>query len=332
MSAPSPPVQVTEEEQPRLVRHANPDHARILLVDWMIGNSCNHACSYCPAQLHDGSLTWQDARLIRNMYRQLKRHYVEGLGQSVWLQFTGGEPTMHPQIVPLLEDAKDHGFKASIISNGSRTLRFWDRVCGHLDAAILTYHSEFVDHEHFVSVAGLLADSMPVHINVTLPPETFDAVFARAEDIGARLPDVTIALKPLRVGFGDTLYPYSDDQLARLDTRITSIDRYDATVPRTVMVREFPSGAYDVQRANAMIVAGENRWKGMICSAGIEALRIHADGRVTRAVCAAGGQIGRLGEELALPTSPVRCPQDTCACVADILITKRALTAPVAAT
>ncbi|MEO0917182.1 MAG: hypothetical protein AAFY31_09415, partial [Pseudomonadota bacterium] len=218
--------------------------------------------------------------------------------------------------------------KLSLISNGSRTARFWDRIAGHLDAAILTYHSEFVDHEHFIEVAGLLADTMPVHVNVTLPPETFDAVFAAAEDIGARLPDVSVALKPLRIGFGDALYPYSDAQLERLETRITSVDREKATMPRSVMVREFPSGAYDIRRANVMLVAGETRWKGMICAAGIEALRIHGNGTVTRAVCGAGGPLGRIGSKLALPTSPVRCPKEVCACVADILITKRALARP----
>ncbi len=318
-----------EEGPPKLVRHANPAHAKTVLVDWMIGNSCNHACSYCPSNLHDGTLRWQDARLIRDMFRQLHRHYVLGLGQTVWLQFTGGEPTMHPQIVPLLSAATDQGFKVSLISNGNRTLRFWERVAGHLDAAILTYHSEFVDHAHFVEVAGFLAQSMPVHINVTLPPETFDTVFASAEEIGERIPDASISLKPLRKDFGDTLYPYSPDQLKRLETRITSIDREAETVPRTVMVREFPSGAYDIRRANAMIVAGQNRWKGMICSAGIESLRIHGDGSVTRAVCAADGRIGGLGEQLDLPTSPVKCPRKACACVADILITKRQLAAPV---
>ena len=311
-----------------MVRHANLDHANIVLVDWMIGNSCNHACSYCPQTLHDGSLRWQDASQMQAMFRQLRRHYVDGLAKRVWLQFTGGEPTMHPQIVPLLNTAISLDFRVSMISNASRTMRFWRRVRDSLNAAILTYHSEYVDHDHFLSVASFLAETIPVHINVTLPPDNFDVVYSAAEEIGSTIHGVSVALKALRLDFGDTLYPYTAEQLERLENRVTKMDREPATVPRTVMVREFSDREFDIRRANAMIVTGENRWKGMICSAGLESLRIHGDGKVTRAVCGAGGEVGRLGETFELPTTPVQCPHATCACVADILITKRRLRAP----
>lgn len=319
---------VPEVGLPVQVRHANPVHGQTVLVDWMIGNSCNHACSYCPSLLHDGSLNWQDARLIRKMFRALHLHYARGLGKTVWLQFTGGEPTMHPQIVALLDEAAGLGFKLSLISNASRTLRFWDRVADRLNAAILTYHSEFVDHDHFIAVAGRLAETVPVHVNVTVPPTGFDAVCEAARAICDAIPGLSLALKPLRLDFGDVLYPYTPDQLGRLESHQTDTDREAATVPRSVMVREFASGAYDVRRANAMILTGQNRWQGMICSAGLESLRIHGDGTVTRAVCGAGGAIGRIGEPIELPTGPVRCPNEACSCVADILITKRQLAPP----
>jgi len=193
---------------------------------------------------------------------------------------------------------------------------------------ILTYHSEFVDHAHFIDIAGRLAETIPVHVNVTLPVDNFDAVFRRAEDIGAAFPSISLSLKPLRRGFGDELYPYTPEQMRRLETSITRPDRRNVTLPRTVMVREFASGTHDARRANAMIVAKENRWKGLVCSAGVESLRIHADGRITRAVCGVGGKIGHLGTDFELPTSPITCTRETCACVADILITKRQMRRP----
>lgn len=318
-----PPASGKQDQIPVLVRHADRSHTNTVLVDWMIGNSCNHSCSYCPAQLHDGSIRWQEADAIKAMFRKLDTHYARGMGKKVWIQFTGGEPTMHPQITDLLRAASSHDFKVSLISNASRTRRFWEGIASRLDAVILTYHSEFVDHNHFVEIAAFLADTMPVHVNVTLPPEGFDEVFRRAEEIGAAIPELSLSLKPLREGFGDLLYPYSPDQLRRLETRITQPDRRKATLPRTVMVREFASGDYDVRRANAMITAGQNRWKGLICSAGLESLRVHANGAITRAVCGEGGELGKIGTVEELPTTPIRCSRERCACVADILITKR---------
>ncbi len=319
---------VSAEKTPVLVRHANPEHGNTVLVDWMIGNRCNYACSYCPDALHDGSMPWQDANLMRAMFRKLRDHYCGSMGKRVWLQFTGGEPTMHPSIRNLLRDASEMGHKVSIISNAGRTVRFWETIRDFLDAAILTYHCESVDHTHFLRVAERLVDAMPTHVNVALPPDRFDEVFALAEDIATRLPDLSLSLKPLRVRFGDQLYPYTPEQLARFETRLTKIDREADTVPRTVMVREFSDGSYDVRRANAMIVAEQNKWQGMICSAGIESLRINGAGNITRAVCGSGGRIGRLGENFNLPNSPVRCQMQRCACVADILITKRQLRPP----
>lgn len=268
---------------------------------------------------------------MRKMFALLELHYVKSLGKSVWLQFTGGEPTMHPEIIPLLTDASKRGFKVSLISNGSRTLRFWERAAPLLNAAILTYHSEFVDHAHFLAVAGRLAEDIPVHVNVTLPTDGFDAVFASAEEIGKEIPTISLSLKPLREGFGHRLYPYSPDQLRKLETRITHPDRRNVTLPRTVMVREFANGDYDVRRANELIVSGQNNWKGLICSAGLESLRIHGNGKITRAVCGVGGTIGQLGSIKELPTGPVICSRSACSCVADILITKRQPCPPVAA-
>ena len=332
MNAPAPiGVQAAEGEAPDLVRHAMLRHANIVLVDWMLGNACNYACSYCPDALHDGSIRWQKPDDIRSMFRSLKRHYADGMGREVWLQFTGGEPTMHPQIVPLLDEAADLGLSVSLISNAGRTRRFWERIIDRLDNVILTYHHEFAEHEHFIDVAARLADAMPVHVNVTVHPDRFDAIVARAKEIAAIIPTASISLKPLRVGFGDELYDYSDDQLRRLEQRLTHPVRRDARIPRSVMAFETGTGKTETRRANEFIMTKTNRWKGYVCEAGLESLRVHGNGAITRAVCAVGGRIGQLGEPLDLPVSPILCDRTSCNCVADILITKRRLKAPCSA-
>jgi organic radical activating enzyme len=312
-SALAPPVRID---------HADPRHARVVLVDWMLGNACSYACSYCPKELHDGSIAWQDEAAILALYDRLADHYQSSQGRTVWLQFTGGEPTMHPRFPSIVEAAAARGFRVSLISNASRTHRFWKRIRPHLDAAILTYHPEFATPEPFIATLRLLSEVMPVHVNVTMPPDRFEAVFAEADAIAEAVPTITIALKPLRVGFRSELYPYTDAQKARLDTRLTRKGHAGAETPRGILRVTGQDGQWRDAHVHELMLAGANHWKGWLCNAGLESLRIKGDGRITRAVCSAGGEIGRLGGDVNLPELPVSCDRETCACVADILITK----------
>lgn len=310
-----------------LVEHANADHARVVLVDWTLGNACSYACSYCPGELHDGSVAWQSAAQVMAFFTQLRRHYADQRGRTVWLQFTGGEPTMHPQIIRLLQAASEQGFQVSLISNASRTLRFWEKITPCLDGVILTYHNEFADLDHFRAVGRILEARMPVHINVTMHPDRFDRTRDEALSLRAALPRATITLKPLRIGFGSALYDYTPEQEAVLEQGLRSAVPHGGRTPRGVMSVLRPSGTRQVLRANELVMRGENRWKGFRCNAGLESLRVKADGVVTRAVCSVGGDLGRLGEDVALPSAPVLCSKEVCGCVADILISKAAMTA-----
>ncbi len=312
-----------DDRRPDGIFHAAPEHRDVVLIDWMLGNSCNHACSYCPPNLHDGSIRWQEASDVIGFFDRLARHYVHGLGRHVWLQFTGGEPTMHPGIVPILTEAAARGFRTSLISNGSRTFRFWERILGLLDSAILTYHDEFADHAHFLDVVALLAREMPVHVNVTVHPDRFDTILDLAAEIEEAAPRVSMAFKPLRVGFGTELYGYTPAQVDRLEGQEIGRGKRDGSTPRGVMLSLYGDGAWELTRANDFILRGRNRWAGYQCDAGLESLRIHADGRIFRAVCGAGGVLGRLGRPVELPLSPVLCDRQACGCVSDILITKR---------
>lgn len=309
---------------PDAIRHHEPSHARVVLVDWMLGNSCNHACSYCPAALHDGSIGWQPRKHVIAFMDVLAEHYSAGLGREVWLQFTGGEPTMYPGFSEVMASSRARGFRQSVISNGSRTARFWRMATSLLDAVILTYHDEFADHGAFLQTCRIVSKRLPLHINVTMHPDRFDEIRTKVDDIARAAPSASITLKPLRIGFGTELYGYTQDQISQLSERISHppVERC-AFTPRGVMEEIYADGATTQVRANDLILSGRNRWHGWRCEAGMESLRIKASGEILRSVCGVGGVIGRLGEPVELPLSSVSCTRDACACVSDILITKR---------
>jgi organic radical activating enzyme len=305
-----------------LIEHSNAAHARVVLVDWMLGNGCSYACSYCPKWLHDGSVGWQRAEDVLAFYDLLHDHYARLRDKQVWLQFTGGEPTMHPQIIRLLQQASARGFQVSLISNGSRTLRFWQKIAPCLNSVILTYHNEFAELDHFRSVGQLLCQQMPVHLNVTMRPDHFDRTLDEARALREAMPGASISLKPLRVDFEDVLFDYTPAQLQVMSDGIAPTAVQEGAMPRGTMTVAMAGGVRQRVRANEFVLRGENHWRGYLCNAGLESLRIKGSGVITRAVCSVGGEIGRLGAAVALPVAPIICSADTCSCVADILISK----------
>ena len=116
---------------------------------------------------------------------------------------------MYPGLMGVLDTAHDRGFQVSVISNGSRTRRFWKEAVERLDAVILTYHDEFADHDAFLETCAVITAKLPLHINVTVHPERFDAIVRQVADIRHKCPRASMTLKPLRVGFGAQLYDYS---------------------------------------------------------------------------------------------------------------------------
>src|SRR3954447_23267808 len=142
----APPISL-----PLSMQHARPELARLMLVDWTLGNSCNYACSYCPPRLHDGSVAWPDPARVIVFCDRLIAHYG-GLGRELLFQFSGGEPTVYPQFLELIRHLHQRACKIGVISNASRTLRWWHQALPHLDQAVLTHHIEFVELDHFIEV------------------------------------------------------------------------------------------------------------------------------------------------------------------------------------
>jgi MoaA/NifB/PqqE/SkfB family radical SAM enzyme len=313
-------VEVAETDL-AVVEHSKESSSRYTHVEWMLGNTCTYACSYCPAKLHDGSVAWLDYDSVLRFIDKLHVHYA-GLGQTVWLQYTGGEPTLYPKFIPLIEACRNRGFRQSVISNGVRTLRFWRDAAPHLDYVILTYHIEFVDRDHFFAVVDQVRREAWIHVNVTMLPEQFDACYDAARSLHEQFEDITLTMKPLRKDFRDELYGYSSEQLELLRRQFGARKRVERTTPRSTMTKVFEDGRRIQQAANAFIVKKQNSWRGWRCAAGVEALRIMADGTVYRSQCRVGGPLGKIDAEVRLPSAWVTCDRDRCSCISDILLTK----------
>ncbi len=304
------------------VEHDKAISADYVLVEWMLGNTCTYACSYCPSHLHDGSVPWIDYAKVLGFLDRLHRHYEDGLGKKIWLHYTGGEPTVYPDFRRLIRACANRGFKQSVISNGVRSIKFWREAVRDLDFVVLTCHVEFVKTGHFYSVVEEVRRHVPVHVNITMLPQRFDTCQETALELHRRFEDVSLSLKPLRVDFGQQLYEYTPEQLQFLKTPLQTRRPTRDPTPRTVMAKVYDDGSRVPQKANLFILSGENRWRGWRCAAGVESLHIKPDGQVFQALCRVGGAIGRVDGEVDFPREFAVCDRDVCNCVSDILLTK----------
>ena len=131
---------------PENVFSVEPANNQKMFVTWMLGNFCPYKCSYCNSDYNGGNLPYPELSLIEKTFASLP---------SCNIMFKGGEPTYHPEFEQILDLQSDR-IKIQVISNGARTLHFWERIQPKIDRVILTYHVEYANFDRFVRVAFTL--------------------------------------------------------------------------------------------------------------------------------------------------------------------------------
>jgi len=134
----------------------------ILDVAWDPSNFCNFKCRYCFEDSNSGThRSPADLDLIVDNFKYLMDHYSSTLGKTKFHFFVaGGEPTLWKDLGPFIEKIKtDHDVYFSLISNGSRTIRWWKEYAHLIDNAHLTHHIAQGDIDHIIEVADILYES-----------------------------------------------------------------------------------------------------------------------------------------------------------------------------
>ena len=296
------------------------------LVEWTLGNKCTYACSYCPEVLHDGSAGWHDHQKLTDFLDICYDHYTGYLDRELIVQYTGGEPTVYPKFKKLISYARDKGIMQSIISNGSRTPRFWKEVGPIFDKVHLSYHAEFAKPDHFVEIAKIISKTTDLHINMLMIPDRFDELLQVASRLRAECPLANIQLKPLQIGFGEELYPYTPSEKKILDTMHSFVGVNDRRrgLPTGQLKITNADGSVGTTVSNTLILEGANQFSGWTCDIGIDTLNVDMWGEIYGGLCRVGGSYGNIYTgDYTLPAEPSICNKTWCTCHLDIMVSKR---------
>jgi organic radical activating enzyme len=304
--------------------HADPSNKNTVVINWCLGNTCNFSCSYCPTNLHDSSVPWISYDQVVSFIDQINFHYKRKLRKQVYFEFTGGEVTLWKEMPNLLRYMNEKKLIVGIISNGSRTIRWWEENKHLLHHVCLSFHPEQCDSEHFVQVAALLSETLRLHINIMMLPEKFDQCMQLADAIYEKVPNITIALEPLLHDFGSELFAYSDEQKVLLKEKLYPV-KQTKNFPhfRGAMIKTNFDGSKETVTAPQLISQRENNWSGWRCSIGVDQLVVDYHGRIFKGWCKEDGIIGQVTDrQISFPWRPVLCTRNHCHCVLDVMNTK----------
>lgn len=304
--------------------HNNPEHNNWFVVNWCIGNTCNYSCSYCPTALHDGTVGWPDPNVVKTF---IARTADQVFPRKLYFEFTGGEVTLWKHFTDICQFCKDLDIKIGLISNGSRTIRWWEENKQYFDHVCLSFHPEEADIDHFMNVVKTVHNDLRTHVNIMMSPEKFEQCYSLANKIKS-LGNLSMALQPLIHDFGTELYKYSDIQHKIFDRQYELIIKHikyskDFPYYRGAMRKIYEDGVEESFTAQRFINDQTNDWSGWDCYAGVEQIIVDMDGKIYRGWCKEGGCVGDIYDKnLTLPEEPVLCTKTMCHCNFDIMSTK----------
>lgn len=306
--------------------HQKPALANNFLVSWALGNKCNFACSYCPTWLHDGTQPWRDYELVKSFCDRLIAQVPND--KTVIIEFSGGEVTMWNDYVKLCRYLKSRGIIVSMITNGYRSLDWWQENFACFDVVHMSYHTEFARRDHFFSVCEFLKGRVDLRVYVMMPPEKAEF----CQKVGSEIAEkgICVALKPITEDLLGELVAGYDHEILKMmnDFNATTGIQYVSHQAKSVairkdMMKQSANGSSNIVHVVELISNRENTWYGWKCYSGLEQIVIDAEGFVYRGWCKVGNKLGHVADSnFQLSAGPIICDKELCNCPFDMFSTK----------
>ena len=300
------------------------DNNKLIFINWGFGNICNYACSYCPSKCHDGSIKWPELENVNTFVR----YCTEKFNRKIFFELLGGEITVWKDFPKFCDTTKEQGHKIGLVSNGSRTIRWWKENIKYIDKLVLSFHTQYADISKFYEIADFATQNCMVSISLMMYDN--EPYWTKAKEAAEKLNEIDnlcVNLKLLRVYPSKKLHNYND-------TKITFVNEFNertgrkhiVTTNRIINDMKISNSNEEeiVDNITNIIVQGKNRFTGWSCDTGISQFFISFDGTIKRGVCGIGGPIGNINEpeKISWPTSSIICNKYSCWCEFDLFAKK----------
>lgn len=321
-------------DERKLIKISN--NEKFLDITWQVNNFCNFKCSYCNPGNYSGTdknnenlQGYLDSlQVITDKYRK------EGY-ENFKMFFSGGEPTLWKNLIPICEWAKNTlpNVLIAVNTNFSRPLNWWKQHYHLFDDVVASFHVEFSDKEKYKKNALFMYDKLNYFsCKMLMHEERFWEVVEFGEDLKKILPNYFIEWTPLYDELSKDAKPweYKDPEKVKF-LEEHSVDS-KRTVPQKTLKKHFypiavwNNGEVTSAMSNELIIKRQNFFKGWECSIG-DSIWINQQGNISMGTC---GQVENFGYHMMRDTSKIGpkkiiCGKEHCMCGTDILIPKQKL-------
>lgn len=318
-------------------------------MNWNLGNICTYSCSYCSSFCHDGSFPWPKIEEAVKTVKVLDQVYKKSPynKQKIIFELLGGEVTLWKNIDTLISVIKETNNIIMLVTNGVRTLDWWEKNGQNFEWVTLSYHSEFADYKHICNVSNLLVDlGVTTTVLVLMYPKKWQEC-VKAHKYFMKNSHAIVSLQRLtlistsRDGKNmsgkseNNQYPYSGSQLSYFLSENKELPKKTLKLKYDLGIGFFDSKKqqpFFKVNNSFLSVNNLNNWKDWDCYVGIDSLFLEQNGDIRHSVmCRVKPPLGKwrhfkslkgeLGVEnldkIQWPEKPVVCPYTSCFCVND---------------
>jgi organic radical activating enzyme len=252
----------------------------------------------------------------------------------------GGEPTLWKHFGDLCAHIKatDTDSIIQVLTNGSRTIRWWKKYAMVMDKVVISHHCKTALKEHTCDVVSECQAYNSVSVQVLMDITNFDQCVEHFDYMIAHLPGVKISPKKGETELGsNTWMGYSDAQLLWMDHALQRSKANDKLPPNQERVGSKASytrvfyasddhSEWETSNKD-LILQQKNHFEGWKCNIGIDMLCVKPNGDLKpSSSCFKQMILGNYKLDAAInwPTSPMVCVYAGCYCGADIEVEKHA--------
>lgn len=307
----------------------NPDS---LSAEWEVSNHCNYQCSYCDPMLYGNTTGWVDPDVALKFWKSV---HTEINSNDKMLTLTGGEPTLWPKLFYFLDNLES-SYEIGIVSNGSRTLRWWHKLSeiNKVKHLTISIHLEYASVEHIANVIDIMSKNSAVAVLIVINPSKVQESISFAEQLKEKNLTCKIILKTVTLrhksnSAGDnSRYLYSDNIVEYINNwhywkQNSNVKIKNIGHQLLIDGKQTSSGAL-----LNLISNGKNSFTGWKCNIIKNRITVNTKGEVYGSKCQTGSEYplgnirdGKINKSL-IPSIPAMCKDTWCQCAPDIRIPK----------
>ena len=295
-----------------------------LKIMWQITTACTYSCSYCPKELHTGK-----SNLIN--LEELKIFLDKFNNKLFTINFSGGEPTIHPQFIEVAKLLKSKNIKTLSDTNLSRSVRFYEEAGPLIDNWCVSIHPSMFDwNEDKIKV---LAQSSYTVVYLMMDPAYWDLAIKYWDQL-KQIPNIKIiVVKCLDNWSGanwtghytkeqqeflnnaPTIYTFNEDEIDKLRNSYSWLQDQGSNVV-------WSDGTTEMLEPDRLMNEGKHNFKGWSCEVGEEVVVIDSTCHVSLGTCGTRNLGHWNNFDLSLLSNPIICPKNYCQCGIDVKSTK----------